>query len=156
MQKQTNLKAAKNIYPQLIPYKRFVQTYKDYLNTLQMFIVRAKFDCAISKGLFQNIFPALEITTYLNPRIEQVLDSIETSPFEKQYARCGFCSSALAKIKLNQGKLDIQKLQSKCENKLFDQCQNCNMKFPSCAVCLRAVSVLNPMKEFKNSQKLHH
>ena len=59
------MKTSKAIIPQLTPYKRFLQSYREYLNSLQLFNVRAKFDCSHNKGLFTNILPSLEIAVPL-------------------------------------------------------------------------------------------
>jgi len=48
---KSTVKVPKASLPQLLPFKRFLHVYREYLNTLQLFYVRAKFDCAHNRGL---------------------------------------------------------------------------------------------------------
>lgn len=78
--------------PHLAPFKRFLHSYREYLNSLQLFNIRAKFDCAHNKGLFLTILPEYQVVqdppqnskVMKETRHEAQLlgDPFDTRPFE--------------------------------------------------------------------------
>lgn len=76
-------------------------------------------------------------------------DPFDTRPFENQ-AKHSFCNLSLSiKVKVHAIRDDLTKYSGKkADSKVLDKCLDCEKQFPSCAVCLKTVTVLNPMKDF--------
>jgi hypothetical protein len=78
-------------------------------------------------------------------------DPFEFRPFENQ-VKCGQCEKSLSvKLMVQDIRSELQKASNN-NSKVLERCE-CNSRFPNCAVCLKSVTILNPMSEFRNIHK---
>jgi len=69
--------------------------------------------------------------------------------------KCGQCDKSLSvKQTVLECRSELQRASNN-NSKVLERC-DCNSKFPCCAVCLRSVTILNPMSEFRNIHKQQH
>jgi hypothetical protein len=141
----------KSEIPALAPFKRPIQAYRNFLNSLELYNIRATFDIVHGKDLFK--FPMYPTQNQpANPhqpiQTKQLEDPFDNYPFE-HHVKCGFCHQdfnfALRVKDLSQNLNLVKKETTK--NQFLDCCPKCSKPSITCAVCLLPIKLFNPHKE---------
>ena len=121
----------------------WLESYRLFLNGLQMFMSRAAFDV----GRFDHLRRIKQIggSGRQSPSIKkQQLKSTQANNFPPQlWARCNYCNASLPLSKLRRQEGIANSWLSR-QKPVLTCCPQCKKPLPRCSICLLSLGALNP------------